>query len=200
MDFTDLRLREPFRSWYLNGLRFFFKRGPDCRSGHLSRQKEPINITSPEEKFPSPWDDLWACSNPPYLSVWTYWELGQDCGQEADQDRQSLFDNILNALGLTREEVLFWPLTSSLEGEINIQEDIFWQGVKLSGAGNIICFGERVFQGLFPNRPLNYSIFVYNDYEVVLVPGPEEMLPDNREAKKIVWRILKKTLQNQPRR
>ncbi len=194
MDLRDIRLSEPFRSWYLNGLQYFFRTRPDSQEGDWSRQVEPTNTVSPEKKFPSPWYELWACSSPPCLSVWTYWDLGDDCSKLPDQDRQLLFDNILTALELTRQDVLFWPLISASKGESEPQEAIFWQGVELSGAKYVVCFGEKVFRGLFPKRSPNYTSFVYKGYEVILVPGPDEMLPDNRKAKQIAWHLLKKTI------
>jgi hypothetical protein len=192
LDFTDLRLKDPFRSWYLNGLQYLFKPKSDPRevlspSRHEAEPKKSI-------RFPAPWDEIWASSRPPYTSVWTYWDLCQDIGSSHDPDRKVLFDRILDALQRTRYEVFFWPVTVFAEGNWQVRQDLFWHGVRMSGACTVVCFGERVFQALFPDAATAYTSLSHEGYQVVYVPGPEEMLPDNREAKRIVWKMLKRTL------
>ena len=68
--------------------------------------------------------------------------------------------------------------------------DLFWDGVKESGADTVVCFGHRAFAHLFPDRDFDTAAFFLDGFTIQPLPGPEDMLPDNRDAKAIVWNRL----------
>lgn len=128
--------------------------------------------------------------DPPHAQIWTYWELPLDLGEFPSHERRVLWLRMLKALALPPGCVLFWPM--SLPGKTGPapRVDLFWEGVKESGAQTVVCFGRRAFAHLFPDRDFSTASFFLEGRTIQPLPGPEDMLPDNREAKAVVWKRL----------
>jgi hypothetical protein len=180
LDLTDLNLQEPLRSWYRSGLRYLLP--------PVERQGSPEAGSTP---LPEPWHSLSAQLDPPHPHVWTYWELALDLSGHGDPERFRLFRRILQSLQWPEENVIFWPPAHIEQGELVLRADIFWQGVEWIRPGHVTCFGREAFRRLFPDRAGRYGSFRAGNHTLVYLPGPEDMLPDNRRAKQLVWRILR---------
>jgi hypothetical protein len=143
------------------------------------------------ESLPEPWRSLSATVEPPHPHLWTYWDLARDLDAEAESDRSRLFRRILHSLQWPEKSVIFWPPSCFEQGELVLRADIFWQGVEWIQPRYIVCFGREAFRGLFPDRADKYGSFQADALTVVHLPGPGDMLPDNRKAKQLVWQFLK---------
>lgn len=127
---------------------------------------------------------------PPHDQAWTYWELPMDLGDSPSPERRELWRRMLKALALPRGRILFWPMSLPGRTGPDPRTDLFWDGVKESGAQTVVCFGRRAFAHLFPDRDFSTAAFSLEGRTIQPLPGPEDMLPDNREAKAIVWNKL----------
>lgn len=123
--------------------------------------------------------------------VWTYWQLSGDLEAQPDPQRSQLFRTILTKLGWPRGSVAFWPLSAhDLEG-YSPRLDLFWSGVYALKAQFVVVFGHLAFQALFPDQTPRFGFTTTRDgLQIVHVPGPEDMLPDNREMKNLAWNML----------
>jgi hypothetical protein len=191
LDLAELNLHTRLRSWYAAGLRHVF--APPRSSAPASKgtgQKEEPSEAGPGSPFPSPWKEVYERCRPPHPHVWTYWRLCLDLGPEADEARCTLFNNILSSLKWPRENVVFWPLSRSGPSSISPGTEPFWHGVRLLRPRYILCFGLDAFTTLFPDRSPEYGSHTTDRGVIVSLPGPEDMLPDNRQAKSLVWHVL----------
>jgi hypothetical protein len=197
LDLAELNLDTRLRSWYAAGLRHVFAPVQDAgrarNAEHLSKgggQSEEPSSTGPEAPFPAPWQDVYLRCRPPHPHVWTYWNLCLDLSPQASEARCSLFAKILSSLKWPRENVVFWPLTCSAPSGISPDVEHFWKGIRLLRPRYIICFGLEAFRALCPDRSPDYGSYTTSHGVIVSLPGPEDMLPDNRQAKGLVWHVL----------
>ncbi len=136
--------------------------------------------------------------NPPHDQVWTYWELPMDLSESPSPERRKLWRRMLKALALPRGRILFWPMSLPGRAGPDPRTDLFWDGVKESGTQTVVCFGRRAFAHLFPDRDFSSAAFTLEGRTIQPLPGPEDMLPDNREAKAIVWNKLLELVTRSP--
>ncbi|MFO7597717.1 MAG: hypothetical protein R6W92_15420 [Desulfocurvibacter africanus] len=127
---------------------------------------------------------------PPVSAMWTYWELAQDFGGEPDSNRRQLWANIIKSLPY-KQRVGFWPVSEFKGGTMLAKPALFWQGVREFGATHVLCFGRRACMTLFPDRPFSPGAFQHRNLTAVILPGPDDMLPDNRQLKAVTWNLLK---------
>ena len=189
LDLKDLNLNQYYHCWFKSGLRYIL---------HTDNQPDTNNRTNsnPATKldFPEPWESVLKTTNPPVPIVLTYYQLPEDLGNSHmfDNNRIQLFQNILKALNWPKENRAFLPATRIVDNDLQEEPDIFWKIIQILNPAYLICFGEPVFKMLFPDKSLVFDQFeIENDLDVLFVPGPDDMLPDNREAKKRVWNFLK---------
>ena len=190
LDLAELNLPARLRAWYASGLRYIFAPASKCAPEPEGERPAAKTASASEPLFPSPWQEIFAACRPPHPHVWTYWKLCLDLGPEAGQDRSTLFSNILASLQWPRENVVFWPLSRSSPSGIVAEPEPFWKGIKLLCPRYILCFGLDAFQALFPDRRAEYGSFASGRAKVLFLPGPDDMLPDNRQAKGLVWHAL----------
>ncbi len=145
----------------------------------------------PAENYPPPWSFLWKNLWPPYTMVWTYWQLAQDIGPAPNRERTQLIKTILAKLCWPKGSVAFWPI-SSFDGHRHIpDQDMFWSGVQKLHAQIVVVFGRTAFHALFPDNDPCFGFTTTPDkLQIVHVPGPDDMLPDNREMKNLAWNML----------
>jgi hypothetical protein len=143
------------------------------------------------ESYPPPWSHLWKNLRPPYTMVWTYWQLAQDLGPASDRERTQLLKTILAKLCWPKGSVAFWPI-SSFDGHRHFPDhEIFWSGVQELQAQMVVVFGTAAFLALFPEKDPRFGFTTTPDkLQIVHVPGPDDMLPDNREMKNLAWNML----------
>ncbi|MEG6549707.1 hypothetical protein V6C53_05650 [Desulfocurvibacter africanus] len=160
--------------------------------GNASRRIGANQPTSTPE--PCAWSGpfLYALERlkPPVRAMWTYWELAQDFGGEPDSNRRQLWANIIKSLPY-KQRVGFWPVSEFRGGTMLAKPALFWQGVREFGATHVLCFGRRACMTLFPDRPFSPGVFQHGDLTAVILPGPDDMLPDNRQLKAVTWNLLK---------
>ncbi len=132
---------------------------------------------------------------PPYRYVLTYYFLSQD--MRSPSERSHLFKRMLSALHWKRGYI-FLP-HNFLKGEeiINTPRQ-FWSTVReinQRGEGRIsyiLIFGRDCARELVPNKEFRFGPCPYGEMRLLFLPSPDEMLPDNRELKNLVWHLLKR--------
>ncbi len=142
-------------------------------------------------------DDLFAHLGKqptPVFSVWTYWEFPQDLTTAALAQRKELWANIYKAIVQPghwgKNSVAFWSLSRNQSGKLLPDTDLFQAGLRYLAPVYIFCFGRKAFSTLLPETDYACGQFLYGRYALVSLPGPEEMLPDNRDIKASVWQTL----------
>jgi len=134
---------------------------------------------------------------PPFRYVFTYHNLINDIHlfEKKSNERIRLFMSMIKAVGWDSGFV-FIPCTKFKENKILDYSDFFWKKVfelKVSHPiSHILIFGKEARRILLPNAKISgFGLFKHNNIYVMILPSPEEMLPDNRVAKNIVWNFLK---------
>ena len=72
-----------------------------------------------------------------------------------------------------------------------ITRTMFWRGVDRLGATTICLFGRPAWEALFPGRRHVFGPLREGRRVVLALPGPEDMLPDDRSAKQLAWKLLR---------
>ena len=191
MDAPSLRLSERFRPWHAAGLRYLFRtQAPaPAEAGLAAYQPTPRNDS--EEPWPGPWKTYRRKLAVPSRTVWTYADLGLDLGSAPDANRRDLFKLIIHFLKWPKGSVTFWPVAAEGPEGLLPDPERFWQGVAVCKARTVIVFGRRALAMLFPGEAFAPRIFTARGLSIVVQPGPSDLLPDNRQAKKIVWDTLR---------
>ncbi len=188
LDYQSLELPAALRAWYKCGLRHVLYYSCSCISAQDLKQK-------PESKheqiyFPEPWHSIWTNLHSSAALLWTYYELGPDLEHQGTNQRTNLFSSICTHLDLGREMIVFWPMTQQATQGVLPRQDIFWQGVHLISPRYLLIFGQKTMQFLFPGLVSCFGLYSQAGFQLLYLPGAEEMLPDNRQAKSYVWRML----------
>ena len=187
LDLKVLDLNPGLKGWYSSGLRFLLRPERD----HGEPGDAPLEASSAETPFPEPWSRIYNSRSCRCTSVWTYWQLPIDLGPQASVERKRLFQNIVSALNWPQEHLVFWPLSAIKSEGLLPRTDLFLQGILLMKPLYILCFGDQAFASLFPENSKEYGLFKLDQINYIYLPGPEDMLPDNKQAKRIVWSTLK---------
>ncbi len=136
---------------------------------------------------------------PPYRYALTYYNLIFDIHDfdKGQNRRTSLFKNMLKALKWDKGYV-FIPCTNLVNKDIHPDPKSFWlkiEELKKQGHNitHVLIFGEDAKKILLSKISFSmpYGVDRYKNFVVISMPSPEDMLPDNRKAKNIVWSFLK---------
>ncbi len=176
------------RSWHKCGLRYLMT----CSRGQNDQCQAESNTSQGETVFPEPWQSIWLDRQRLQIHMlWTYFELGQDL-MLPDKSRKyvELFSRILAHLDLPSEKIVLWPLTEYQGSSLVPRQDYFWQGVDLFRPLYTVIFGQEAMQLICPELTAKYGSYYYDRVQMVYLPGPSDMLPDNRQAKGFVWQML----------
>ncbi len=135
-----------------------------------------------------------ATHTPPYRYVITYYYLGKELSSPGERSR--LFQNILKGLRWTKG-ILFLPHNYNIGEKIEDTAAQFWDTIgTLKQKGNpisyILIFGRDSASSLLSVRECTIGPLLWKGNRVMVLPSPEDMLPDNREAKNLVWHFLKR--------
>lgn len=140
---------------------------------------------------------------PPYKYVITYYFLHEDIDHfsTAQHPRINLFKNILLNLNWHTGYV-FIPFTLKFKDSVQHVPNYFWAKVRELKSqhriSHIFMFGTKAQKTLAPslNSLAPYFVDKFDSYIIIVLPSPEDMLPDNREMKNIAWDILKRFKKN----
>lgn len=191
LDLAALNLTPGQRLWHQAGLRYLFSdRHSDSPD---SAGQSPLSPMASGEAgvFPEPWHSLWPRISKPCPTVWTYGALTDDLNdQDCSPQRRQLFKNILKSLGWPRGSVAFWPFAIRSGSQLQPFPDVFWQGLAEMAPRYLLCFGEAALEALCPQRPETGARFMLGQTTVIPLPEPDQLLPDNRDLKRVVWNTL----------
>ena len=165
--------------------------------GALIRENKETDsfVNKKEERVKNPLlKQCLAKYRPPYRYVFTYYFLGKELLSPGERTR--LFQKILTGLKW-KKGVLFLP-HNYIKGKNIVETPLeFWGMIeKLKKKNNplsyILIFGEDSASCLVPNNKFRLGPFIWKQNKLLFLPSPEEMLPDNREVKNLVWHFLKR--------
>lgn len=188
LDPAQLKIDPQWLPFYRSGLRYLLR--PERARAPCS--SEPSD--APAEHRKGMLGRLERLS-PPYSVLMTYWELCLDlsgaCPDEKCSQRRQLFSRMISGLGWTDAEYVFWPLSHCPGSEPVADAELFWQGLRSLRPRFVLLFGERATDTVLPRQDPRTSRVEMDGVTYLSLPGPEEMLPDNRQAKNRVWRELR---------
>jgi hypothetical protein len=190
VDAPSLRLSERYRPWHAAGLRYLFRPEPP-KPDTRPVAYEPKQSKDSGETWLGPWKTYHRKLAIPSRTVWTYADLGLDLGTSPDPNRRDLFKLIIHFLKWPKGSVTFWPVAAEGPDGLIPDPERFWQGVAECRARTVVVFGRRALAMLFPEETFAPRIFSARGLSIVVQPGPSDLLPDNRQAKKIVWDTLR---------
>ncbi len=132
----------------------------------------------------------------PAYTLWTYAGFANDLLLDDLTQRKQLIRNIVRQahkqLNWPQGSITFWPLFNYNDGVLAPDINLFHFGLELIKPVFIFCFGYDPFKILFPGKVFDYSKFYYGSYLVQVFPDFDQLLPDNRELKKMTWHLLNK--------
>lgn len=188
LDLKDVDLPPSMNVWHALGLSYVLSPGPGSRSN----RKSPEPCQSPVPEFPEPWSRILDQASLPCATVWTYWHLPLDLFSDPPTARKRLFQNIRTSLGWPETEVVFWPLSAEVQNRLQPRTDFFRRGLAHIQPRYVLLFGVPALRELFPQKDRsNYGLFIDHQITYIFLPGPEDMLPDQKQAKNYVWTTLK---------
>lgn len=191
MDAPSLRLSERLRPWHAAGLRYIFRTQAPAQAEADPAAYQPTPRNDSGDPWPGSWKAYRCKLASPSRTVWTYADLGLDLGSAPDANRRDLFKLIIHFLKWPKGSVTFWPVAAEVPGGLLPDPERFWQGVAECKARTVIVFGRRALAMLFSEEAFAPRIFSARGLSIVVQPGPSDLLPDNRQAKKIVWDTLR---------
>lgn len=150
----------------------------------------------PDAPWPAPWDAFLAKVPGTGRVIFTYLELGQDLAGQASDARRGLFRDIVGGLrakaGWPAGAAAFWPLAApGPGGGLTVDRVLFWRGVERLGPAAVCLFGRPAWEALFPGRRFVLGPLREGGWSLLVLPGPDDMLPDNRSAKSLAWNLLR---------
>ncbi|MDQ7031932.1 MAG: hypothetical protein Q9M37_04345 [Desulfonauticus sp.] len=176
------------------GLNFVFKK-------FASPQSVPKSQVSPTlvkpvgsiewENIPVPIRQKLLQQYRPAYSLWLYYDYYNDLEDPELNPRKKLILKILKALNWGKK-ISFWPLFRAKGSDYLPDMKFFYHALQEIRPVYIFCFGARCFKILLPDETFSYQHYNYKDRMLVALPDFNELLPDNRELKKVVWQILQK--------
>jgi hypothetical protein len=182
-------LPEPWRTWRDAGLEFILTESA-CPSDR-SAPEPPQVSEQPAPSWPEPWRTQLRRMQRSKPVIWTYLELGCDLCGRPDPQRRELWSSIIEGLGWPKGSVVFWPCSTLLQEGLHPRPDLFWKGMPHLDPTLIVIFGEPAFNALLPQAQPAFGMIRTVDPPCLYLPGPGDMLPDNRRAKQVVWEYLK---------
>lgn len=201
---------EPFRTWRDAGLHFLLDvpLGRSASPGEDATQAiDPAlqeNKAEPKRSFqaatgsvptsaslPEPWAGLVASVGSPLRCVWTYAELALDLGPSPCSARRTLWRNMLTQLAWPKNSVLFMPYAVSRDEKCEERCAHFWEAVRRLKPKCVVVFGKPALDALLPGAADDYGVLRGVPHSTLFLPGPSDMLPDDRRMKRIAWEYLR---------
>lgn len=117
-----------------------------------------------------------------------------DLSTSPDPARQALIKGMLAALNWPKGSSVFWPMSRMDNNDLVLDLDIFAYGMEAITPVYVFSFGTQGSSLLLPDQEI--TVFKrytspYTSSPVQILPGLNDMLPDNKTNKSIAWKILK---------
>lgn len=185
-------MREIHRLWHVLGLRQLYTASHACLTRGTATSHDEPSICLTASQFPSVFDYYVHKIQPPVRLIWTYWELDLDHRGTASVERIDLWSSIMRAKEWTEKDVTFWPVSVFDKQDEELKPDLspLLEMVKAFNPSHLLCFGKAIHE-LFLAASLDSEYFRSLGCSLHQLPGAEEMLPDNRHAKRFAWNIIK---------
>lgn len=134
----------------------------------------------------------WKRTRHPIRSIWTYWDLDKDMRAGVESDRLRLMRSIMRAKNISEEQVCLWPLAvhAGPDPAPRLHQDTFIALVKRFVPPYILIFGKKT-RAVFNDYCRQKNTTLPERCTVLYLPGPGEMLPDNKQAKTVAWNSIK---------
>ncbi|SDN86050.1 hypothetical protein SAMN04488516_10953 [Desulfonauticus submarinus] len=171
------------------GINFIFA-DPKIKKTDSKVIKQPPNSTPLFFKLPSSVRTKLVQQYRPAYSLWIYFEYYQDLLDTRVNPRKELILKILKALSWGKQRISFWPLFRFKGREYIKDEALFNEGLKEIQPVYIFCFGQKCFNELLPEKKFSYTSFQYQDKMLITLPDFNDLLPDNKKLKNLVWNTL----------
>jgi len=181
LGFGPLNAPHALYPWLSQGL-VHLLREPKAADEDRDRAPEREEALSADPgEWPEPWRGFWNNVQTSAQMVWTYWELGADIGGTPNRERRSLWMNLIRALNRPKGCVTFWPMSHRGDRDIEPHPRMFWHGVNIIRPRFVAVFGRQAFIRLFPEKSYTLGRLTCNEYNMAVLPGPEELLASEPE-------------------
>ena len=188
LDPAQLKLNPQWLPFYRSGLRYILR--PESSGADASLEQGGGSCPS-RDGLLRRLDGL----SPPYTALITYWNLCFDLAgaqrTEQSAQREELFGRMLSSLAWPGDEYVFWPNSICPDQEVLADAGLFWHGMRTVQPRYVLIFGREAATTVFPDFEPDSRRMEIDGVTFVFLPDPEEMLPDNRKAKNLVWHELK---------
>jgi len=184
---------EYYRVWQTSGLNFLLSHTTATAGSTCAASSAPTTEASFVQSLPECFRFYWQRVRLPIRVVWTYWELDNDMRGESDPSRLSLWRSIMEAKRWAQEQVCFWPVAVKCgNGQAeDLRVDVLAEMLKLFTPRHVLSFGEQSHAAL-RHYFMSFPECLPDGCTIHYLPGAEDMLPDNREAKAQTWFCIKK--------
>lgn len=185
-------MSEYYRVWQISGLHFLLSRPTTAMASISASTSATATTFSSEESFvqslPECFRFYWQRVRLPIQVIWTYWELDEDMRGESNPARLSLWRSIMEAKHWTQKQVCFWPVAVKRgpEQAEDLRVDVLADILKLFTPRHVLSFGEQSHAAL-RHYFTSFPECLPDGCTIHCLPGAEDMLPDNREAKAQTW-------------
>jgi hypothetical protein len=181
-------MRETVRLWREIGLCHVFRMSPSTPHP-VPRSSVADPLQDFQTSLPASLQIYWQHLHLPVSIVWTYWELDMDIRGEPSKPRMDLWESIIRAKGWNMNHIAFWPLSLPADPTSDPGQCAFFFRKFLASVTPkyILCFGCRSHEAL---RAALCTDFPQLMPKIIYLPGAEEMLPDNKAAKRDAWRLI----------
>ncbi|MDK2922479.1 MAG: hypothetical protein PWR24_2036 [Desulfonauticus sp.] len=202
MGYSPFHLEDSLKTRILNrlGLKWFLK--PKTTNSLAVKKNTALTPLQILSSFPPELKQKLLAKRYLSYSLWIYKDYLLDLQTKTNNPRKILVKKIFNAahdqLNWPSKQITFWPLFYPLQGKYVCNLELFEFGLKKIQPTYIFCFGQECFKCLLPQEDFAYNqIFEYKKSLLIALPDFNDLLPDNRELKKIVWEALKRYVPRQ---
>jgi len=195
-----LKIRESLRPWIESGLEFVLNPGgvpqeaggvaepqapsvrqqvqqnvntpsaPPQQAPAQQPQQAASPVRPPQANLPEPWGGFLKFAKPEAKIVWTYMELGLDLGGQTDPKRRAVLKNLQAHLRWPPGTINFWPSSALINGALQPDGRMFWQGWELWRTPSIACFGEEALKVILPEADPSLSTHMLEHVMVYVLP------------------------------
>jgi hypothetical protein len=195
LDFNSLDISENSRVLTQLGLKYFLA---DPEPPKPKKTSSPSTPNDQNASFILPKNIKLKLSKllRPAYTLWIYAGFTYDLSIEEVTDRKQLIRSIVHQvhdkLNWPQGSITFWPVFNFKNDNLAPDIQLFQYGLEQIKPIYIFCFGKDAFKTLFPDQDFEIKKFYYGSYLVQALPDFDQLLPDNRELKNLVWQTLKK--------
>lgn len=191
---TTTLMTEYHRLWLNAGLRHLLSFGShSADNGWPEASCTGINDSCRDfsMSLPKPYLFYWQRVHFPVRIVWTYLELDQDLRGQPNEERLTLWRNIMRSKNWRKEHICFWPVAlHSKDGQLEPHPKVFFSLIHQIMPRYILCFGPKPREILKSYQEETGEGLPMNT-QTLYLPGAEDMLPDNQDAKRHTWLQIK---------